>query len=338
MRRASPFVAAVAASIAVLSAATSASAQTAPPRIEAVSLIVGFSPGGGTDAYARLLARFLPRHLDGQPKVVVQNLPGSGSLKAVQMLAQAAPKGTAVIVAFNYGLITESQLDPDRARVRLSDYRWLGSLAPVPAVCFAWHAVGVRSWADLQQRAQFIVGAPAVGSSNHINAMLMKTVLGAPIKVVTGYPGSADERMAIERGELEGGCGGWSSVPPDWISQGKIAPLVSFATGPVDGLPAHVPLARDLARSAGDKRVIDMMIGPSVLGRPFIVAKDTPAEQMTALRTAFERASTDPELLSEARRAAMPIEVVPGARAEQLVADLYATPPEVVSAARAAVR
>lgn len=338
MRRKPPVVAATAASLVALAAAATAAAQGAPPRFESISLVVGFSPGGGTDAYARLLARFLPRHLDGQPKVVVQNLPGSGSLKAVQMLAQSAPKGAAVLVAFNYGLITESQLDPERARVRLSEYRWIGSLAPVPAVCFAWHAVGVRSWADLMKRPQFIVGAPAIGSSNHINAMLMRNVLGAPIKVVTGYPGSADERMAIERGELEGGCGGWSSVPPDWIAQGRIAPLVSFATGPVDGLPASVPLARDIARSARDKQVIDLMIGPSVLGRPFIVAKDTPDDQVAALRAAFEHAAADPDLLAEARRAALPIEVVAGSRAEQLVAELYATPPEVVAAARAAVR
>ena len=137
----SPAVA-ISALAALMLAAAPADAQV---RFETISIIVGFSPGGGTDAYARLLARFLPRHLDGQPKVVVQNMPGSGSLKAVQALAAGTPKGSAVIVAFNYGLITDSQLNPDRVRVRLTDYHWLGSLASVPAVCYAWHTVGIRS-------------------------------------------------------------------------------------------------------------------------------------------------------------------------------------------------
>ena len=312
-------------------------AHAAPP-FDTVSIVVGFSPGGGTDTYARLLARFLPRYLEGEPKVVVQNMPGSGSLKAVQSLATGAPKGSAVIVTFNYGLITDSQINPDRIRLRLTDYHWLGSLASVPAVCFAWHAAGVRNWDDLKARKEFNVGAPAVGSSNHINAMLMKNVLHAPVKAVTGYPGSADEKVAIERGELDGGCGGWSSVPAEWISQGKIIPLVSFSATPVDGLPRATPFAGDLARTEKDKQLISMMIGPSAVGRPFIVAKQTSTIDVAILRAAFQNASVDPEFLTEARRMSLPINVISGADAEKIVSGIYATPDDVVAGARSIVQ
>jgi len=324
----------IAFSLAALLASFAGGSADATPRFDTINIVVGFSPGGGTDAYARLLARFLPRHLEGEPKVLVQNMPGSGSLKAVQSLAAGAPKRSAVIVAFNYGLITDSQLNPDRARVRLSDYNWIGSLAPVPAICYAWRATGVASWTDLKARTQFTVGAPAVGSSNHINAMMLKNVLRAQVRAVTGYPGSADERLAVERGELDGGCGAWSSVPPEWIAQNKIAPLVSFASSAVDGVPEGVPFAVDLADTPQRKAIIRMLIGPSEVGRPFIMARDAPAEDVAALRRAFETVANDREFLAEAKRIGLPISVIPGIRAEELIARIYATPADVIAAAK----
>ncbi len=313
----------------------SAQAQSA---LTAVNIVVGFSPGGGTDTYARLLGRHIGNHIPGDPKVTVQNMPGSGSLKAVQSLAAPSAPGTMSMVTFNYGLITESQFNPEQVRTKLTDYKWVGSLASVPAVCFSWAASGIKTLDDLRKRTRFNIGAPAVGSSNHVNGMLLKNVARTPTHVVTGYPGSADERIAIERGELDGGCGAWSSIPPDWLENGSITPLVSFSTTPVAGLPSGVPFIGDVASSEQEKQLVNLLIGPSALGRPFIVSADTSAQVTAILQTGFEGAAKDPRLLQEAAKMKLPINVVSGAEAEKLVAAIYATPAKVISDAKAIVR
>ncbi len=322
-------------SIVALTGSTRAQSQSA---LTAVNIVVGFSPGGGTDTYARLLGRHIGNHIPGDPKVTVQNMPGSGSLKAVQSLATPSAPGTISMVTFNYGLITESQFNPEQVRTKLTDYKWIGSLDSVPAVCFSWAASGIKTLDDLRKRTRFNIGAPAVGSSNHVNGMLLKNVARTPTHVVTGYPGSADERIAIERGELDGGCGAWSSIPPDWIRNGSITPLVSFSTTPVAGLPPGVPFIGDVASGEQEKQLVNLLIGPSALGRPFIVSADTSAQVMAILQTGFEGAAKDPHLLQEASKMKLPINVVSGAEAEKLVAAIYATSVKVISDAKALVR
>lgn len=314
------------------------SAANAQADLSAVNIVVGFSPGGGTDTYARLLGRHLGKHIPGDAKVTVQNMPGSGSLKAVQSLANPTAPGAVSMVTFNYGLITESQFNPDQVRAKFTDFHWIGSLAPVPAVCFAWAATGIRTLDDLRKRARFNIGAPAIGSSNHVNGMLLKNVAQTSTHVVTGYPGSADERIAIERGELDGGCGAWSSIPPDWFEKDKIIPLVSFSTSPVEGLSNDVPFIGDVAQTKDEKQLVNLLIGPSALGRPFIMARETPERIVTLLRSGFQDASKDSRLLEEAKKMNLPIEVISGGEAEKLVAAIYATPQKVIEDAKALVR
>jgi tripartite-type tricarboxylate transporter receptor subunit TctC len=305
----------------------------AETKLSQVTLTVGFSPGGGTDTFARLFGRYLPNYLQ-DIAVIVQNMPGSGSLKAVQSLSTPAAPGTVSVGTFNYGLITESMVSPERVHIKLSDYRWIGSLASVPAICFAWQGTGVRSLEDLKRRATFNVGAPAVGSSNYVNGMMMKNVLGLPVRVVTGYPGSADERLAIERGELDGGCGAWSSIPPDWISARKIVPLVNFSVVPVMDLPASTPTALALAPSETDRQLVKFFTAPSTLGRPFIVSRTTPAETVELLRNAFDKVAKDAQFLAEAARMNLPADAVDGKKAEQIVSEIYATPTNVIESAK----
>lgn len=306
----------------------------AETKITQVTITVGFSPGGGTDTYARLFGRYLPTYLVDGIKVVVQNMPGSGSLKAVQSLSAPPVAGNVSVVTFNYGLITESLLSPERIHLQLNDYRWIGSLASVPAICFAWRATGIRTLDDVKRRSTFNLGAPAVGSSNYINEMLMKNVLGLPVRAVTGYPGSADERLAIERGELDGGCGAWSSLPPDWIEQKKIVPLVSFSVVPVAGLPADTPAALDLAKAEKDRQLVTFFTAPSALGRPFITSKNTPAHVVDALRRALDKVAQDPQFLEEAKRLNLPMDPISGERAEEIVSQIYETAPDVIESAQ----
>jgi len=302
---------------------------------KALTILVGSAPGGGYDTYSRMLARHIGRQLPGQPSVIVQNLPGASSLKAVQSLDVNAPKDGSVIAAFNPGVITESLLYPDKIRLRFSDVAWVGSITRDLRACYAWATTGIRTWEDLKRRRQFNMGAPAIGSSTYINAAVLKNLFGIAVHQVTGYAGSAQARLAIERGELDGDCGAWSSIPPDWIGNGRINPVVSFAPVPIPGLAADVPFVGDLARSREDKDLLDVLISPDALGRPFVASKQVPADRLALIRAAFDRTVRDPQFLAEAAKLDIPVsDPIGGAEAEQIIASIYAASPALIARAR----
>jgi len=327
-----------AAVLGVLSWALVATATTAPVAyadVNKVMITVGFSPGGGNDLYARLLARHLKKHLPGEASVLVRNLPGSGSLKAVQSL-QVESRDEVNVVTFNYGLITESQVNPDRIKLRFTDVAWVGSMTSVLPLCFAWHTTGVKTWADVMKRSRFALGAPAIGSSNYIYGAILKNILKGPVQIVTGYAGSSQERIAIERGELDGGCGALSSLPPHWIEQKSIMPLLTFSADDPDLLKAgiKVPFIRDMVTTAEDKQLLDMFIRPAILGRPFIMSTKVDPRDRATLRAAFDATMKDPDLLADAKKLGLPTEPISGTAAQKMIEGLYAIPQAVVERAR----
>jgi tripartite-type tricarboxylate transporter receptor subunit TctC len=315
--------------------ATVAAAPRAYADVNKVMITVGFSPGGGNDVYARLLARHLKKHLPGDTSVLVRNLPGSGSLKAVQSL-QFESSNEINVVTFNYGLITESQVKPDRIKLRLSDAAWIGSMTSVLPLCFAWHSTGVKSWADVMKKSRFATGAPAIGSSNYLYGAILKNILKGPVQIVTGYAGSAEERIAIERGELDGGCGALSSLPPHWIEQKLIVPLLTFSADDPDLAKAgiKVPFVRDMVSSPEEKQLLDMLIRPAALGRPFIVSSKVDPKNQAILRTGFDATMKDFDMLAEAKKLGLPIEPISGHAAQKMVEEIYAIPQSVVDRAR----
>lgn len=316
----------------------SALAQSASD-FTSLTIIVGFSAGGGYDSYARLLARHLERYLPGHPRVLVQNMPGGSSQKAVLYLdAPNTPKDGTVITAFNPGLIIESLLRPGKAELRLDQVAWVGSISKDFRVCYSWGATGIKTFADLQSYPQFNIGAPAAGSSSYINAAELKTIFGVKVRHVTGYPGSADERLAIERRELDGGCGAWSSNPPEWLEQKRINPLVTFSADPVPNLDQPVPYAVDLAKTESDKAVVRLLSSADPLGRPFVVSRQTPPERLATLRRAFDATVKDPQFLAEAEKLTLPVSPIAGQEAEKRIAAIYAAPEPLLERARSAVK
>lgn len=325
----------------VLGAVLAAFGGTAPAvsqDLKTVAIVVGFSPGGGYDAYARLLARHYGRNLPGTPNLVVQNMPGASSLKAVQHLDGNAPTDGSVMTAFNPGLITESLLDPEKIKMKFSDVSWVGSITRDYRVCYAWHATGIKTWSDLLRYPRFNIGAPAAGTSTYINAAILKNLFGVKVHHVTGYPGSAEERLAIERGELDGGCGAWSSNPPDWIANKRINPLVTFSPEPTPNLAPDVPFAGDLLANADDKALLTALIAADMLGRPFVVSRRVPAPRLAALRAGFDATMRDGAFLAEAKKLDLIVEPIDGARSEAIIATIYAAPPALVARARAIVK
>jgi tripartite-type tricarboxylate transporter receptor subunit TctC len=302
-----------------------------------ITIVVGFSTGGGYDLYARMLARHMGKYIPGAPTVIVQNMPGAGSLTAVRSLDTRAPGDGTVIVAFNPGLIIESLTDPKRIGMKFSDLAWLGSTAKDMRVCYAWHATGLKTWQDIASRKEFIIGGTAAGSSSYINAATLKNVFGLPIRQVLGYPGSAEQRIAIERGELEGDCGTWSSITLEWREAKKVNAFVRFSRDKTPDMP-DAPYIGDFAKTQDQKDLINILTSASVLGVPYVMSKRVPADRLKTLRQAFDQTVRDPAFKADADKLLFPVLPIGGEEAEQVVDAIYKAPPELIEKAKEAIK
>src|SRR5580692_6814462 len=165
-----------------------------------LTIVVGFSAGGGFDLNARLLARHIGRHIPGNPDVIVQNMPGAATIKSVLYLDTTAPRDGTVITIFNFGQIGDSRMMPEKYKVDFRKFSWIGSISQDLTVCYLWGAVGVKTLAEAQKYAGPIhMGLTGIGTSSDINQKILKEIFKIPVQQVAGYPGSGEERLAIER-------------------------------------------------------------------------------------------------------------------------------------------
>ena len=303
-----------------------------------ISIIVGFTPGGSYDAYARMLARQMPQYIPGTPNIIVQNMPGGGTLTAVRYLDGNSPKDGTMLAAFTSGLITASIADPDSVKYNFSDLGWVGSITRDFSVCYAWHATGITSLADAKARKEYIIGDTARGSSASINSTILSQMLGVKVRTIMGYTGSAESRIAIERGELEGHCGAWVSLPQDWRAKKQIVPFVRFSRVALPDMPESAVFAGDIVTSEDDRKLINFLLAPSEVGRPFVVSKLVPADRLATLRQAFAQTMENKEFLAEAERLALPVSPILGEEAQKMVADIYQAPAALVQRGRAVLK
>jgi tripartite-type tricarboxylate transporter receptor subunit TctC len=333
------FTASVLVAIAAIVAATPVPAQSPASFYEGrtINIVVGFSPGGGYDRYARLLARHIGKYIPGKPSVVVQNMPGAGSLVAVRHLDTTAPKDGTVMVAFNPGLIMESLTEPEKVKLNFSDLAWIGSISRDMRVCYAWHATGLKTWDDIVKRDEFIIGGTAPGSSSYNNSATLKNVFGLKIRRVLGYPGSAEQRLAIERGELEGDCGSWSSINPEWRQANKVNPFVRFSKGKAPDMP-DVPFVGDFAKTPEQKEVIEFLTSVSEFGTPYVMSKQVPPERLEVIRKAFDETMKDPEFLADAQKSQLPVDPIPAGESAEIIDTIYKSPPGLVEKAKEALK
>jgi tripartite-type tricarboxylate transporter receptor subunit TctC len=294
-----------------------------------IIVLVGYSAGGGYDQYARLIARHLGRHIAGNPNVIVQNMPGAASLTSVRYLDLSAPKDGTVIALFDPGLILESIASPDAVKANFANYHWLGALLRDVRICYASVASGVRTWDDLMNRREFLIGNTAKGSNAYVNGAILRKVFQAPLRQISGYPGSNEQRLALERGEVEGNCGSWSAIPQDWIINHRINVLVRFSPKRPADMAASVPYVVDLAKTKEQRDLLLVLNGPSEVGRPLVVAKEVPPERVATLRSAVEEMLRDQSFLSEAQKQNLPLDPVTAIEAEQIVKSIYAASPEL---------
>lgn len=316
----------------------SAVAQTVEElyRAKGLTIVVGYSPGGAYDVYARLLARHIGRQLPGNPNVIVQNMPGAGSLRAANYIWDQAPKDGTQIATFASGLPMQPLVDTQGVRFDPLRLGWIGSAGKEVSIVFAWHTTPFRSIADVQ-REEMVVPGTGGGANSVIFPRLLNTVIGTRFKLVTGYGGSSETMLAIERGEAQGHVGGtWDNLAAtqaEWIASRKVRILLQIADKRHPDLP-DVPLITDLPMSPLDRQVLDMVMLRQLLARPYAVPPGTPAEGIAVLRRAFSAALIDRDLLAEAARQKLEVDPVAGAEMEAMIRRGFGSPRQVVERAR----
>ena len=300
-----------------------------------VTVLVGFTAGGGYDVYARLLGRHLGRHIPGNPSVVVQNMPGAGSLKATQYVYGLAAKDGLTLATVSRGMATDPLLND--AKFDATKLTWIGSVTSETSICATWQTSPVKTWDDMFNR-EFTLGGSATGADPDTFALIMRNVFGAKVRLVTGYPGGNDINLAMERGEVDGRCGwSWSSLKSqkNWLRQ--INPLAQFAVEKNAELP-NVPWAIERAANDEARQVLRLLTAGQFLGRPFFSTPDLPADRKAALRAAFDATMKDPQFLAEAEKIDLEVTPVTAPAIDAFLADVYKTPKAVVQKAVAAIQ
>jgi tripartite-type tricarboxylate transporter receptor subunit TctC len=306
-------------------------------RGKTVTVTIGYSAGGGYDLYARLLSRYLGKYIPGQPTVVPQNREGAGSLRNALYLYGAAPKDGTVLGTFSRGMAVAPLLND--AQFDASKFTWIGSISTDVNVCVTWTTSPVKTFDDMLSKP-FTMGGEGVGSDPDSFALMFKNVFGAKLKLVSGYPGTNDISLAMERGEVDGMCGiSWSTMKTrhaDWIDGKKINVLVQAALRKDPDLAA-VPLVMDLAKTPEQTQILRMILASQEMARPFAAPPGIPEDRKRALIEAFDKTMKDREFLAEAEKMKADVNPVSAASIESLVNEVYKTPKDVVAKAKKAI-
>jgi tripartite-type tricarboxylate transporter receptor subunit TctC len=306
-------------------------------RSKPLTIIVGVTAGGGYDLIARLLSRHIIRHIPGKPSAIVQNMPGSGSVVAAGHLYSVAPKDGSVIatlarIAMIEPLFTSQRFDSTK-------FYAIGSVSKDISTCISWKTSKVKNWDDLLTK-EFVASGQGTGADPDAFANMIKHLFGAPIKLVTGYPGTNEQALSMERGETEGYCGvSYSTLKTrytKWLAEGSINIIVQNAIEKHPDLP-NVPLITDLAKDAEQKQIIRLIVATQSMARPFVAPPGIPPERGAALREAFERTMIDPEFLAEADKLKVEISPMSGPDVNAMLSELYATPKNAVQKAAKAM-
>jgi tripartite-type tricarboxylate transporter receptor subunit TctC len=302
-----------------------------------VTLVIGFSVGGGYDLYARLLSRHLGRHIPGQPNIVPQNREGAGSERAILYLYNAAPKDGTVIGTFSRSMAVAPLLA--NAPFDATRLTWLGSISSDVSVCMTWHLSPIRTFEDMLAKP-FTMGGLGKEADPDIFANVLRNVFGAKLKLVSGYPGTNDATLAMERGEVNGVCGiSWSTAKArhsDWMKANKVNMPVQFGLRKEADIP-QVPAVMDLVKGEQQTRMVRLILAGQAMARPYAAPPGIPDDRRRALIAAFDATMKDPEFLADAEKLQADVSPVTAGEIEKLLADVYATPKDVIALAAKAI-
>jgi tripartite-type tricarboxylate transporter receptor subunit TctC len=299
-----------------------------------IDVYIGFSVGGVYDVNARLLSRFMGRHIPGNPTFIPRQMTGAGSLTLANWLYHAAPKDGSAIGTFARGIAFNPLIGQPDGGIEASKFNWLGSTNDEVSICAARRESGVTRFEQVFER-ELVVGSTGGGGDDDQFPRLVNSVLGTKFRIVRGFPGGNEIKLAMLRGEVSGRCGwSWSSVKatePEWLKEGSISALVQLSLRRHPDLP-DVPLITDYAKTDEEQQIFKVALARQVMAWPFAAPPGTPVERVAALRQAFDETLRDREYLAEAEKLSLEITPVSGERIQSLIADVYRTTSAELSA------
>ena len=307
-----------------------------------VEIVIGTTPGGGYDTYGRLVARHMGSYIPGKPTLIAKNMPGAGSIKATGYIYNVAPKDGTSIGAVFPGAIIEpllgniSQVQHDSTKLI-----YLGSANNEVFICIGRSDAPAQKFEDALSK-EMILGASATGGSTRDFPALLNNVLGTKFSIVSGYPGSKEITLAIERNEVHGACGyGWSSLisqNADLLNSGKVRVLAQETMRSHPTLDKMgVPLTVSFAKTDEQKQILELVYGQLVFGRPFVLPPGVASERVAALRRAFDATLKDKTLMAEAAKSQIDVDAVTGEDVEKVVTKMFATPAAIVERTKQAL-
>ena len=313
-----------------LSAVTSAQQELAVAQHEkgilagkTVHLVIGYAAGTGNDILGRLVTRHLGKHVPGNPTVVPQNMPGAGSYKAGNYLYSAAPRDGTAIGLISQTAATEELLGNSAVRFKAAEFGWIGRIGSYNVVSFAWHTSKARTIYDAL-KFEISIGASGAGSSLFIYPNMTNKLLGTKFKIVSGYQGTPQSFLAMERGEIDAASSGWitiKSTKQDWLKSRAINILVQYMDGRHPDLP-DVPSVTELANTEEQRQILRLFTNEAELGKALFVPPGVPTETVAMLRRAFDAMAADPEYVADAEKIRVDHDALPGQQVQKLIEGL----------------
>jgi tripartite-type tricarboxylate transporter receptor subunit TctC len=310
-------------------------------RGKTLTVVIASAPGGGFDEYGRLIARHIGAHIPGNPNVIPQNMPGAAGATAAFYVASVAPKDGTILGAIHPGNILEPILG-DKRKVRFDPnaFQYIGNANSDVYICVTRTDAPAKTFAEALEK-QIVMGSSGEAASTRDFPVMLANVLGAKFKFVLGYKGNSEVQLAIEKGEIHGECGaGWSSVRSAhaaWFASGLAHVLVQETSVGYPELDAMgVPKSVDFARTPEQRAVLDLVYSQEQFGRPYVMAPETPADRVAAMRQAFMDTFRDPAFLAEAKTLNLDVGPTSGEETQALIRKVYQTPPDIIEKAKQA--
>ena len=306
-----------------------------------LKFIIRAGVGGTYDLYARLLGRYMVRHIPGNPTILPLNMTGGGGIKAAMYVAEVAPRDGTILTIVGQGLAADQGLGLNPSfQADLRTFNWVGNVSSAGQVVVAWHTAPVKTLAQAMER-EMVVGTTGAGSVAVQLAAVLNNVTGTKFKLVVGYPDGNDVNLAMERGEVEGRSSSpWPSfaaATPHYVSDKLIVPLVQAGLQKEADL-ADVPLLRELARTADQQLIYDFMTRAGAIGRPVATTPGVPADRVEALRRAFDETLRDPDFIADAARERLEIRAMGGAELAELIRSVIETPADAREKVKRAIQ
>ena len=316
----------------VAASATPLSAQPVEQAFagKTITIYVGYTAGGSYDLYGRLISRHLGQHLAGHPAVVVQNMPGAGSLKAANYLYEVAPRdGTALGIVVESTALEQALANP-AAQYDAAKFTYVGRVATSNNIFMMWHGAKVQSIADAKLAPALLAGT-GPGSIAETIPKLLNAFLGTKFKLISGYPASTEAMLAMERGEVDGSSSSWAAVKvarQDWLREKKIRIILQTTPERIPELP-DAPSLGEIGTTAEEKQVFGLYASGSAIGRSLLAPPGIAAERVQALRAGFDAMVEDPEFVADVRKLDVELDPLPGAAVAGLVERTLAVPAAV---------